>query len=169
MLRHMKEIPAAYRVEITPDSPVSVDPDAFDPAETTLVRVRDGVYLFRWHGRSIPLHVTRTPDGRVHLWTGHRAFDAVVRNRRDQLLAAWGFQDAASGAAAELVAPMPGLVLSVAVQPGDDVDAGAPLLVLEAMKMENELRADAPVRIAAVRVVPGEAVSKGQVLIEYAP
>jgi pyruvate carboxylase subunit B len=66
-----------------------------------------------------------------------------------------------------LKAPMPGLVLRVQVTPGQRVPAGAGLVVLEAMKMENELKAAAAVVIKAVRVQPGAAVEKGQVLLEF--
>ena len=66
-----------------------------------------------------------------------------------------------------LKAPMPGLVLRVQVAPGQQVPSGAGLVVLEAMKMENELKASAPVVVKAVRVQPGEAVEKGQVLLEF--
>jgi pyruvate carboxylase subunit B len=62
---------------------------------------------------------------------------------------------------------MPGLVLRVQVTPGQRVPAGAGLVVLEAMKMENELKAAAAVVIKAVRVEPGAAVEKGQVLLEF--
>ncbi len=66
-----------------------------------------------------------------------------------------------------LRAPMPGLVLRVQVLPGQRVPAGAGLVVLEAMKMENELKAPAPAVIKAVRVEPGAVVEKGQVLVEF--
>jgi pyruvate carboxylase subunit B len=66
-----------------------------------------------------------------------------------------------------LKAPMPGLVLRVQVAPGQAVATGAGLVVLEAMKMENELKAPAPAVVRAVRVQPGEVVEKGQVLIEF--
>jgi pyruvate carboxylase subunit B len=66
-----------------------------------------------------------------------------------------------------LKAPMPGLVLRVQVEAGQSVAAGAGLVVLEAMKMENELKAAAPGVVKAVRVQPGEAVEKGQVLLEF--
>jgi acetyl/propionyl-CoA carboxylase alpha subunit len=66
-----------------------------------------------------------------------------------------------------LRAPMPGLVLRVQVAPGQQVPAGAGLVVLEAMKMENELKAPAPAVIKAVRVQAGAAVEKGQVLLEF--
>jgi biotin carboxyl carrier protein len=63
-------------------------------------------------------------------------------------------------------APMPGLVARVLVEPGAVVAVGAGVLVLEAMKMENELRAPAPGVVAAVRVAAGQTVEKGEVLVE---
>jgi biotin carboxyl carrier protein len=68
-----------------------------------------------------------------------------------------------------LRAPMPGLVVRVLADAGQIVEPGQGLLVLEAMKMENELRAMAPGRVVAVLVTPGETVEKGQVLMELAP
>ncbi len=63
---------------------------------------------------------------------------------------------------------MPGLVVRVLVAEGQAVAAGQGLLVLEAMKMENELRASGPATVARVGVQPGQAVEKGQVLVEFA-
>jgi len=62
---------------------------------------------------------------------------------------------------------MPGLVVRVHVEPGSSVASGSGVVVLEAMKMENELRAAATGTVRAVRVKPGEAVEKGQVLVEF--
>jgi glutaconyl-CoA/methylmalonyl-CoA decarboxylase subunit gamma len=64
-----------------------------------------------------------------------------------------------------LVAPLPGRIVKVAVKPGDRVEKGATLLVIEAMKMENEFRAGAAGTIAEVRVEPGQAVNGGDVLV----
>ncbi len=66
-------------------------------------------------------------------------------------------------------APMPGLVVRIEVAEGDVVAAGAGLLVLEAMKMENELKAPAAGTVRAIRVSAGQAVEKGQVLLELGP
>lgn len=70
-------------------------------------------------------------------------------------------------AAPALRAPMPGLVVRIQVEEGQAVVAGGGVIVLEAMKMENELRAPADGVVRAVRVRPGEAVEKGQVLVEW--
>ncbi len=67
---------------------------------------------------------------------------------------------------APLKAPMPGLIVRVNVKVGDEVAAGQGMVVMEAMKMENELRATAAGVVKAVLVEPGKAVEKGMVLVE---
>ncbi len=64
-----------------------------------------------------------------------------------------------------LRAPLPGRVTHVAVKPGDPVKPGDTLLVIEAMKMENEFKAEAAGSVAEVRVEPGQAVNAGDVLV----
>lgn len=76
---------------------------------------------------------------------------------------------AAASGPAPLLAPMPGLVVRIAVNVGDAVEAGQGLVVIEAMKMENELRSPSAGRVTAVRVQSGNAVEKGAVLIELGP
>ena len=66
-------------------------------------------------------------------------------------------------------APMPGLVVKVEVEEGELVEAGTGLLIVEAMKMENELSAEAPARVGAIHVAAGQPVEKDQVLIEMLP
>jgi acetyl/propionyl-CoA carboxylase alpha subunit len=65
-----------------------------------------------------------------------------------------------------LKAPIPGLVTQVMVAVGDPVEAGQPLLVLEAMKMENEIRALRAGRVKAVNVIPGQVVKLNDILVE---
>jgi biotin carboxyl carrier protein len=69
---------------------------------------------------------------------------------------------------APLKAPMPGLVVRIAVAVGDTVSAGQALVVVEAMKMENELRAASGGVVTAIRAIEGTAVEKGAVLVELA-
>jgi biotin carboxyl carrier protein len=64
-----------------------------------------------------------------------------------------------------LTAPLPGKITHVAVRPGDRVQAGDTLVVIEAMKMENEFKASAAGTVAEVRVQPGQAVNPGDVLV----
>jgi biotin carboxyl carrier protein len=64
--------------------------------------------------------------------------------------------------------PMPGRVVKVMVSAGDDVQAGQPMLVVEAMKMENELKAKAAGRVAEVHVAVGETVEGNAKLVTFA-
>ena len=72
---------------------------------------------------------------------------------------------AGGGHGQSVTAPLPGKITHVAVRPGDRVQEGDTLVVIEAMKMENELRAAAAGTIAEVRVTPGQAVNPGDVLV----
>jgi pyruvate carboxylase subunit B len=75
-------------------------------------------------------------------------------------------KSAAATGPAPLKAPMPGLIVRVNVAPGDLVQTGQGLVVMEAMKMENELRAMAAGTVKAVHAISGTAVEKGTLLIE---
>ena len=90
----------------------------------------------------------------------------VVDERTRHIRSLTGAGQKGSGPAT-LKAPMPGLVVRVSVEEGSKVEAGAPLVVLEAMKMENELRATAAGVVKGVKVKAGQAVEKGQVLVEF--
>ena len=68
-----------------------------------------------------------------------------------------------------VTAPMPGMVIRVEVSEGDSVSAGQGLVIVEAMKMENELCAEGPAVVRRVLVRDGDAVEKGQLLVDLAP
>jgi biotin carboxyl carrier protein len=72
---------------------------------------------------------------------------------------------AGAGSGQTLKAPLPGKITLVAVKPGDAVNRGDTLLVIEAMKMENELKAAAAGTVSEVHVAPGQAVNPGDVLV----
>jgi len=97
---------------------------------------------------------------------GRHAEAQVVDERRRAIQAMTGKNTAQQGPK-PIRAPMPGLVLRVDVEPGQAVKAGQGVVIIEAMKMENELRADAAGTVARVLVQEGSAVEKGAVLIEF--
>jgi len=66
-----------------------------------------------------------------------------------------------------VTAPIPGVIVTIAVKAGDSVESGKELCVLEAMKMKNSIRATRAGKITAVRVTVGEQVKSSQVLMEY--
>ena len=94
-----------------------------------------------------------------------RVLEVEVLDQRSRHIRSLSGAASGQGGGGVLKAPMPGLVVRVQVEPGQQVAAGAPLVVLEAMKMENQLKAPAAGTVAEVRVVAGAAVEKGQVLV----
>ena len=88
-----------------------------------------------------------------------------VHGLRETLMERMGIEEGADSASKDLRAPMPGKVLEVLVEEGQTVQEGDAMLVLEAMKMENVLRAGAPGVVAVIGVEAGKAVEKEAVLI----
>jgi biotin carboxyl carrier protein len=91
-----------------------------------------------------------------------------AKDRFDRLLDRMGLSSATVAKVNEVKAPMPGLIVDIRVQPGQAVQKGDPLLVLEAMKMENILKAPADGVVSSVKVDLRTNVTKGQVLIQFA-
>jgi biotin carboxyl carrier protein len=118
-------------------------------------------------GRPVTLSVEALGRGRWIVTPKGERWELEVLDERTRHIRSLAGGNDRRRAAGVLRAPMPGLVVRVQVEPGQKVEPGAPLVVLEAMKMENELKASAPAVVKGVRVVPGEAVEKGQVLVEF--
>jgi biotin carboxyl carrier protein len=93
-------------------------------------------------------------------------FDIEIKDELDQVLEQMGFGKASIKQVKEIKAPMPGLVLEIAVTDGQEVSEGDKLLILEAMKMENSIMIQTNAVIKKVSVCAGQAVEKGQVLVE---
>lgn len=104
--------------------------------------------------------------GLYTLWLDGHRFDVDAVDERSRAIRELSGNAAGPSGPAPLKAPMPGLIVRVNVQAGDAVQAGQGLVVMEAMKMENELRAAAAGKVKAVVVTPGTAVEKGALLIE---
>lgn len=113
-------------------------------------------------GHSFEICVTQSADGQLKLQTGLQEFTAEVIDPR-----AWSGRRH-GGAEAEgrqqILAPMPGKVVRVLVEVGDQVEASQGLLVVEAMKMQNEIRSPKSGTVERVLVQEGQAVNAGEVL-----
>jgi len=104
--------------------------------------------------------------GRQTLWLDGFRFETEALDERARAIRELTGAAAAASGPAPIVAPMPGMVVRVSAQVGDVVQPGQGLVVMEAMKMENELRATTAGTVRAVLVQPGTAVEKGTVLLE---
>jgi acetyl/propionyl-CoA carboxylase alpha subunit len=105
--------------------------------------------------------------GAYTLWVDGFRFGGEALDERTRAIRDITAESSKSAGPASLVAPMPGLIVRVNVSPGDAVQAGQGLVVMEAMKMENELRAPAAGTVKTVMVEPGKAVEKGTVLVDF--
>lgn len=101
------------------------------------------------------------------LRVGQNSYTLEAADRFDLLLKKLGMEHLAAGAINDLKAPMPGMVLNVKIKPGDEISKGQAVVVLEAMKMENVLKAEADATVKAIHCKQGEAVEKNQVLVEF--
>jgi biotin carboxyl carrier protein len=121
----------------------------------------DGGGILAIDGRRYPIFGARRNDS-IFVSVGPASFEfkpaeAAARRRARGL------------AATEITAPMPGKVLRVLVRDGDLVEAGQPLVVLEAMKMETTLAAESAALVKHIRVEEGQTVDHGAVLLELSP
>ena len=105
--------------------------------------------------------------GAYTLWVDGFRFDGEALDERTRAIRDITAESRKASGPASLSAPMPGLIVRVSVASGDSVQAGQGLIVMEAMKMENELRAAASGTVKNVLVEPGKAVEKGTLLIEF--
>ncbi|MGQ0539964.1 MAG: acetyl-CoA carboxylase biotin carboxyl carrier protein subunit [Gemmatimonadaceae bacterium] len=106
--------------------------------------------------------------GRYTLWIDGYRFDVEALDERTRTIRDLTAASARQAGPTPLVAPMPGLIVRVSVSEGDSVHAGQSLVAMEAMKMENELRAQSAGTVRAVHVSAGMAVEKGTLLVELA-
>jgi propionyl-CoA carboxylase alpha chain len=106
--------------------------------------------------------------GFYRLMQGGREFDAIVRSPYAAKLAAMMPMKMAPDTSRLLLCPMPGLVTAVSVSEGQDVKAGDPLAVVEAMKMENVLRAERDGTVAKILAKKGDNLARDDVILEFA-
>lgn len=122
-------------------------------------------------GRPLPFRAARGPEaGSWQIEIGGRTWSVCAlsegrRRVRDRARAAAG----PAAATFRLVAPMPGLVVAVELNAGDPVRKGQGLVIMEAMKMENELRSEVDGVVESVRVRPRDTVERGELLVIVAP
>lgn len=120
------------------------------------------------NGRSYVARTSTDADETI-VTLGSREYRARLIDEKRETLAAM-IRKSGVGAAgiSDLKAPMPGLVVKILVKTGDAVTKGDGLMIIEAMKMENEIRSPHTAKVAKITVQQGQAVDKGQVLICFA-
>lgn len=105
---------------------------------------------------------------KVSLEVEGETFVIEIKDTLDQMLDSMGFSTVSTKHIKEIKAPMPGMVIDVSVKEGQEVKEGDRILILEAMKMENSIIIHNNAVIKRIAVNAGQAVDKGQVLVELA-
>jgi len=139
------------------------------PFDYDVVALGNGRYHMLLNGKSIMVEVLEQnhDEKAFRLRVNGKLATAKVQDQYDLLLKQLGIDLAATRKVSELKAPMPGLVLRIIVEPGQAVSQGEPLLVLEAMKMENVMKSPGDGIVKKVECIQGTAVEKGQVLVTF--
>ena len=143
---------------------VVVDGRAFEIDSQQLdgvLQVEPGVYSVLLEGASYEIRIQPSPEGLPASVAGRR-FAAEVRDPRD---ASRSSRAAIGSGRQNVTAPMPGKVVRVLVGTGDLVETSQGLVVVEAMKMQNELKANRPGRVMEIRAREGETVGAGDTLV----
>ena len=127
----------------------------------------DPVWTGAISGVEIAMRVETIPNG-VRLATGGMAADVRVYSPREAELAALMPEKTAADTSKSLLCPMPGLIKAIAVIEGQEVKAGETLAIVEAMKMENVLRAERDLTIGKIRAKAGDSLAVDAIIMEFA-
>lgn len=103
----------------------------------------------------------------VELKIDGQIYQVKLKDKYDELLTSLGMENLTSKKVKDIKAPMPGLVIDVMVKPGDVIQEKDPILILEAMKMENVLKSPVEGVIKTVKVEKSNTVEKNEILIEF--
>ena len=134
-----------------------------ETVDADVIEIQPDIFSILLDGNSHEVRITSAASGVLTLQTGHQEFTAEVtdprawRGRRHGALEAEGRQ--------QIVAPMPGKIVRVLVRAGEKVEAGQGLLVVEAMKMQNEIRSPKNGTVERLLAKEGQPVNAGEVLV----
>ncbi|RMG79387.1 MAG: acetyl-CoA carboxylase biotin carboxyl carrier protein subunit [Bacteroidetes bacterium] len=139
-----------------------------DAEQTDLVAVGKNQFHLLHENQSFWVEILETDlhAKKISAEINGNRYDFSIEDDYDQLIDKMGLSVAHTQKLTDIKAPMPGLVLDILVEPGQAVEDGTPLLILEAMKMENILKAHGAGIVKEVKIEKGSPVDKGQVLIE---
>lgn len=152
-----------YRIELLDEHHVRINGKVYEIDFRTI----DGrpIYTLLASGRSYEATIAEVQDAWEVLLEGV-LYRVQVEDERERRIREQAGQKAGTRAAARITSPMPGLVVEVKVEPGQKVTQDAVLLILESMKMQNEIRAPRDGVVKRVHVKPGQSVEQNALLVE---
>ncbi len=142
--------------------------DQEELAQLDMIKLSDGLYHVVQDNKSYEVSVeSLLQDKFAIVIINDRRYKFEIQDQYDRLIDELGFNQAETRINDDVKAPMPGMVLEIKVKSGDLVQEGDPLIILEAMKMENVIKSPGSMSILSVEVTNGQAVDKGQVLVKF--
>lgn len=132
-----------------------------------IIEIRTGKFHILRNNQSFAGEIVEVnvAEKMISLKINQSVYHVTVKDKYDELLHDLGLDTANAKHAGDVKAPMPGLVLNVMVQPGQKIQKGDALIVLEAMKMENILKAAADGEVKKIMVKKGDKVEKNQIMV----
>ena len=155
-----------YKIKVNEQSDFDFTPEQMNDFD--FVKENDGQFHILKNNKAYRAEVVKT-DFAKKMFTikvNDTPYEIKIEDRFDQLVNQLGLSVVNTQKVSDVKAPMPGLVLGVSVDVGQEVQKGDGLLILEAMKMENVIKSIGEGTVKAIHIKQGEAVDKGQLLIE---
>jgi biotin carboxyl carrier protein len=151
-----------FVIDINREGQVTVDGEVIDIDMRQLLDTT--MYSIITNGQSHDVRLTEMEES-YNVQVSGQIFEVQVEDERTRRLA--GLRSLSGVTAGEIIikAPMPGVVIEVPVQPGQEVEAGDIVVILESMKMQNEFKAPRAGKVHTVRVTPGARVDQNMVMV----
>ncbi|WP_234572535.1 acetyl-CoA carboxylase biotin carboxyl carrier protein subunit [Rhodohalobacter sp. 614A] len=156
-----------FNVELNDQQTEAVVDDTTIPLE--VIVQKSGRMLFRTGTKLYKIDNIEVNGHNISFTINGSYFEATVKDEQDLLLEKLGFHSGAAASAGSLNAPMPGKILELLITEGVSVEEAQPVLILEAMKMENELKSPTNGVVSKLHVQQGDNVEKNQLLIDIEP
>ena len=156
-----------YRIKVNPNLELTLSES--DLSNTDIIKLSNTKHHVLHNNKSLITEITEANFSKklYKVKVNNNIYNVNINNDLDDLIKQMGFEVGASKIINEIKAPMPGLILDINIEIGQEVKEDDPLLILEAMKMENIITSPRDGIIKRISAVKGNAVDKNELLIEF--